>query len=423
MIINPTKGALKGTIHVPGDKSISHRAVMLGALAEGKSRIKGFLSGGDCLSTISCMKKMGANIEISGDEVEVTGAGLWGLCAPTDVLYAGNSGTTARLMSGILAGQGFDSVITGDKSLSRRPMNRVITPLSMMGAAISSNDGCCPLHISGKPLKGIIYSTPVASAQLKSAILLAGLFADGETRVTEPALSRNHTEVMLKSMGAKILTSANTTKVAPSGKLSAVDMQIPGDISSAAYFLAAGLIVPHSEITIKNVGINPTRTGILNVISKMGGRFTLSNVKNEGEPVADVTVYASSLSGVEIGGEFIPRLIDEIPVVAVLAAFASGKTVIKDAQELKVKETDRISTIVTQLSAAGVNITATPDGMIIEGGRPICGCTFDSCGDHRISMACAVLALMADSPSEILGHESANISFPGFFRILDELKK
>lgn len=423
MIINPAKGSLKGEITVLGDKSISHRAVMLGALAEGKTRIRGFLRGEDCKSTISCMEKMGIKINMQKDCAEVFGAGLWGLKAPRETLNAGNSGTTARLMTGLLSGQRFDSVMTGDESLSRRPMNRIIVPLSAMGAAISSNSGCCPLSISGRPLKAIEYSMPVASAQLKSAILLAGLFADGETQVTEPEASRDHTEIMLKSMGADIHTLKNTVMIRPSGALKALDIQIPGDISSAAFFMAAGLIVPGSEITLKNVGINSTRTGILDVISKMGGRFTLSNIKKEGEETADITVLSSPLSGVEIGGDLIPRLIDEIPIIAVLAAFASGTTVVKDAQELKVKETDRILTIVTQLKAAGVDITGTPDGMIIKGGKPIRGCDYDSCGDHRIAMACAVLALMADGPSKISGHESADISFPGFFKILEELKK
>lgn len=419
-------GPLKGKVSVPGDKSISHRAVMLGALAEGRTEINNFLMGEDCLSTISCFRQMGIHIEEDAKNKRVTvyGKGLYGLKAPEDTLYAGNSGTTVRLLSGILCGQNFSSVITGDASIRKRPMDRIITPLKQMGADIESinNNGCAPLQIKGpknKSLKGIRYNSPVASAQVKSCLLLAGLYADSETYVTEPAASRNHTELMLSYFGARVKVSGNTAGVEPRPVLTGKKINVPGDISSAAYLIAAALIVPGSEILIENVGINPTRAGILKVCSAMGADIKLLNIKKEGgESSADILVRHSDLCGTEIGGNIIPALIDEIPVIAVLACFAKGKTVIKDAQELRVKESDRIETTVKNLAAMGADVAATEDGMIINGGRPLHGAVIDPKLDHRIAMAFTVAGLMAEGNTDILNPECVNISFPGFFEMV-----
>ncbi len=325
---------LRGEVTIPGDKSISHRAVMFGALAEGKTEITGFLRGADCLSTISCFRQLGISIEETADKIIVHGKGLHGLRAPVSTLDTGNSGTTTRLISGILAGQNFTSVLTGDSSIQRRPMRRIMTPLSQMGASIRSikENDCAPLEITGSSLHGISYMSPVASAQVKSAVLLAGLYADGETSVTETAISRNHTELMLKSFGADIRTDHLTATIRPNPALHAMDIHVPGDISSAAYFIAAGSLVPDSEILIRNVGINPTRDGIIRVAREMGADITLFNEKNTGEPVADLLVKCSSLHGITIGGDIIPTLIDELPIIAVMAAAADGTTVIRAAK-------------------------------------------------------------------------------------------
>lgn len=419
------KSCLKGTITVPGDKSISHRAVMFGALADGDTHITGFLMGEDCLSTISCFRKMGVDIEVKENEVVVHGVGIHGLKAPLEALYTGNSGTTTRLLCGILSGQSFKTTLSGDASIQKRPMGRIITPLKQMGADIDGiNGNLCPLTIKKSHLHGITYELPVASAQLKSAVLLAGLYADGETTVIEPSPSRDHTERMLKGLGVSVKTSKDGKKitVTPPEKLKAIDFDVPGDISSAAFFLVAGLIVPNSEIIIKNVGINPTRTGIIDVLIEMGGDITKTNVKDGVEPVCDLVVRSSKLHGVKIGGDIIPRLIDELPVIAVAAAFAKGETVISDASELKVKESNRIAAMVSELSKAGADVSETDDGMIVRGGRPLHGAAFDTYKDHRIAMSMAVCALACESSSELNDPEVVAISYPNFFDTLSSLE-
>lgn len=413
---------LRGEVIVPGDKSISHRAVMFGALAEGKTEITGFLRGADCLSTISCFRQLGISIEETADKIIVHGKGLHGLRAPVSTLDTGNSGTTMRLISGILAGQNFTSVLTGDSSIQRRPMRRIMTPLSQMGASIRSikENNCAPLEITGSSLHGISYMSPVASAQVKSAVLLAGLYADGETSVTETAISRNHTELMLRSFGADIRTDHLTATIRPNPALHAMDIHVPGDISSASYFIAAGSLVPDSEILIRNVGINPTRDGIIRVAREMGADITLFNEKNTGEPVADLLVKSRSLHGITIGGDIIPTLIDELPIIAVMAAAADGTTVIRDAAELKVKESDRIAVMTENLSAMGCDITATQDGMIIHGRNALQGAVIDPHSDHRIAMSFAVAAMIADGETEIKDAGCVTISYPDFY---DDLKK
>ena len=384
---------LKGEITVPGDKSISHRGIMLGALANGTTSITNFLKGADCLSTISCFQKMGIEIEETENEILVHGKGLHGLSAPKEILDAGNSGTTTRLISGILAGQNFSCDLTGDASIQKRPMKRIMTPLSMMGADITSvhNNGCAPLHIKGAPLKGISYQSPVASAQVKSCVLFAGLYADGKTSVTEPFLSRNHSELMLSSFGAFVQTCGTTATIEPEPVLTAQKVEVPGDISSAAFFIAAGLLIPGSELLIKNVGINPTRDGILRVCKQMGANLELLNTRTQcGEPVADILVKHSELNGTVIEGDLIPTLIDELPVIAVMAACANGETIIRNAEELKVKESNRLEIIVHHLSEMGCDITGTEDGMIIRGGKSLHGAVLDSHLDHRIAMSYAV---------------------------------
>lgn len=418
-------GPLKGCITVPGDKSISHRAVMFGALAEGKTEVTHFLQGADCLSTIHCFRQMGIDIINNPEQETVTiyGKGLYGLNKPETTLDAGNSGTTIRLLSGILCGQSFETAISGDSSIQKRPMGRIMTPLSSMGADIISlkNNNCAPLAIntgksSASRLKGIIYNSPVASAQVKSCILLAGLYADGKTTVIEPALSRNHTELMLTQFGAEISSHNNTATITPEPKLTGCKIDVPGDISSAAFFIAAGLLIPGSEIVIKNVGINPTRNGIIKVCKQMGADIRLENVRADiGEPVADIFVKHSDLEGIEIGGDIIPTLIDEIPVIAVLACAAKGQTLIKDASELKVKESDRIAVIADNLSRMGADITATEDGFIINGGRALHGAEIESKADHRIAMSFAVASQLAEGETRIIGAECVDISYPGFY--------
>ena len=416
--------SLKGEVSIPGDKSISHRAVMFGSLAEGTTEVTNFLQGADCLSTISCFRKLGIEIENTSQRILIHGKGLHGLTEPSDTLDTGNSGTTTRLISGILAGQRFTTILNGDASIQTRPMKRIITPLSMMGADITSLKGndCAPLRICGGQLHGITYKSPVASAQVKSCVLLAGLYADAPTSVTEPVLSRNHTELMLAGFGAHVASSGTTATIEPEPDLNGMKIEVPGDISSAAYFLAAGLMIPNSEILIKNVGINPTRDGILRVAKEMGGDITILNEKTSGgEPTCDLLVLSSSLKGVTIGGEIIPTLIDEIPMIAVMACFAEGITTIKDAQELKVKESNRIDTVVTNLKAMGAHIEATDDGMIIEGGYPLHGAVIDSHLDHRIAMSFAIGALGADGETRIEGAECVKISYPEFYQTLEKL--
>ena len=416
---------LKGTVTIPGDKSISHRAVMFGSLAEGTTEITHFLKGADCLSTIACFRQMGISIEEKKDCILVHGKGLHGLSAPSTMLDTGNSGTTTRLISGILSGQPFESVLNGDASIQKRPMGRIITPLSQMGANITSlkGNGCAPLKIAPASLKGIHYQSPVASAQVKSAILLAGLYADGITSVTEPALSRNHTELMLSAFGAKVSSEGTTASICSAPRLVGQKIDVPGDISSAAYFIAAALMVPGSEVLIQNVGINPTRDGILRVCQEMGADITLLNQKEgSGEPSCDLLVKYSELKPASIGGDLIPTLIDEIPILAVLAAHAQGTTLIKDAQELKVKESNRIDTVVNALKAMGADVYAIEDGMVIHGGTPLHGAVIDSFLDHRIAMSFAVAALCASGETTILGRECLDISYPDFYKDLASLQ-
>ena len=416
---------LRGELTVPGDKSISHRAVMFGSLAKGTTRISHFLEGADCLSTIACFRKMGIDIERNTSEILVHGKGLHGLSIPDGILDVGNSGTTTRLISGILAGQNFTSELDGDDSIRTRPMKRIMTPLTSMGADITSkrDNGCAPLVIHGKTLHGIHYDSPVASAQVKSCVLLAGMYADGITSVTEPFLSRNHTEIMLNYFGAKVTSEGTTASIVPEPALNGREIQVPGDISSAAYFIAAGLLTPGSEILLKNVGINPTRAGILKVCMDMGADITLLNESTEGEPTADLLIRTSSLKGTTLEGGIIPTLIDEIPMIAVMAAFADGTTVIRDAQELKVKESDRITVMVDNLKRMGADIEGTEDGMIIHGGKPLHGATIDSHLDHRVAMSFAVAGTICDGTVDILNGDCVKISYPEFYNDLYSLGK
>ncbi len=416
---------LRGEVTIPGDKSVSHRSVMFGSIAKGTTEIHNFLQGADCLSTISCFRSMGVDIENNGDTVIVHGNGLRGLKKPNAVLDCGNSGTTTRLISGILSGQDFSVTLTGDASIQKRPMKRIITPLSMMGANIRSlnDNGCAPLEITGSPLHGIHYQSPVASAQVKSAILLAGLYADGETRVTEPYVSRNHSELLLSCFGADVHTEAASAIIRPAEELFGQKIMVPGDISSAAFFMAAGLMIPDSEILIRNVGINPTRDGMIHVCKAMGADITLINVRKDGEPTADILVRSSNLKGTTIGGAIIPTLIDELPMIAAMACFAEGETVIKDASELKVKESNRIAVMVENLTAMGADVEETIDGMIIRGGKPLYGAVIDSKLDHRIAMTFAVTGSCAEGETEILGAECVKISYPQFYEDLQRLKR
>ena len=419
-----TASHLKGELSVPGDKSISHRGVMLGSIARGTTEITGFLQGADCLSTISCFRSIGVEIINEGSRVIVKGKGMRGLKAPENVLDCGNSGTTTRLISGILCAQNFNVTLTGDASIQKRPMDRIRIPLTLMGADIRSirDNGCAPLRIHGKPLHGIHYNSPVASAQVKSAVLLAGLYAEGETSVTEPYLSRNHSELMLAHFGAQIKSQDSTAAIQPADELYACPVQVPGDISSAAFFLAAGILVPGSEILIRNVGINPTRAGILKVCQDMGADIALLNRhEDSGEPTADLLVRSGNLHSTEIGGKIIPSLIDELPVLAMMACFAEGTTVIRDAAELKVKESNRIRVMAENLAAMGADVEETEDGMIIHGGKPLHGAVIDSHMDHRIAMTFAIAGLCADGETEIKGAECVNISYPEFYSDLEKL--
>lgn len=415
---------LNGVIQVPGDKSISHRAVMFGAIAKGKTTVAGFLPGEDCLSTISCFQKMGVSIQQTGDYVEIESAGIDGLQEPKDILDVGNSGTTTRLMLGILATRPFHSVIIGDESIAKRPMGRVTNPLRQMGAVIDGRENgmYTPLSIRGGNTVGIQYSSPVASAQVKSAILLAGLGSEGVTTVSEPALSRDHTERMLEAFGAKVIRDSLSVSIEGGQTLTATNIVVPGDISSAAFFLVAGAIVPNSQITIHNVGMNPTRIGIITVLQRMGANLEVINERTvNGEPVADLIISTSELKGTEISGDIIPTLIDEIPIIALLATQAEGKTIIRDAEELKVKETNRIDTVVAELSKMGAKIEATADGMIIQGPSTLHGATVNSYGDHRIGMMLAIAALISKSETTLQNAEAIAVSYPNFFDHLTEL--
>lgn len=423
--VEKNKNGLKGTITIPADKSISHRAVMFSSLANGTSTIQNFSKGADCLSTLSVFKNLGVGAEFKDEKTLIINS-KGRLVAPQRELYCGNSGTTMRLMSGILAGQNFDSVLTGDESLSKRPMKRVIEPLELMGARIVS-DGRAPLKIFGQSLKGIDYVSALSSAQVKSCVLLAGLFADGKTSFTEPHLSRNHTELMLEFMGAKIQTEDNKTTIEQS-ELSPKTITVAGDISSAAFFIAAGLIVPNSEIILKNVGLNSTRTGILDVVQKMGANVEILDKKIiSNELVGDIKVKSSELKACIIEGDIIPRLIDELPVIAVLATQAEGTTVIKDAQDLRNKESDRIKAVVCELKKLGANIEETPDGFIIEGESKLHGgAQVETYHDHRLAMSLYVAGLICENetgPIQINGFEWVNISFPEFESLMSKISQ
>lgn len=414
---------LSGEVTIPADKSISHRAIIFSALAKGKSIIKNFSNGQDPHSTLNIFKQLGVQFEEEGTTVVVNSSGV--LQSSNSPLDCGNSGTTMRLMAGVLAGQKFNSTLIGDDSLSKRPMKRVIAPLEQMGGDIQSNNFKAPLIISGKELNAINYNSPIASAQVKSCILLAGLNANGITTVTEPYTSRNHTEIMLKSMGANLSVEKTTVSIEKS-ELEPIDIEIPGDISSAAYFICAGLIVPNSEIILKNVGLNPTRTGIIDVVKSMGGKIELLSERITcGERVGDILVkYSPNLKACKISGEIIPRLIDEIPVIAVLATQADGQTVISDAQDLRNKESDRISAVVTELRKLGAEIEETPDGMIISGKTSLKGeCEVETYHDHRLAMSLFVAGLITQKEIKINGFEWVNISFPEFEKMFASLKK
>ena len=413
--------ALTGSVQIPGDKSISHRGIMFGAISKGSTRVTNFLQGADCLSTISCFQKLGIDIENRQTEVIIHGKGIHGLRASDSILDTGNSGTTTRLISGILAGQDFTSTLTGDASIQSRPMGRIIAPLTQMGATLKclQKNDCVPMEITGHSLNAIHYTSPVASAQVKSCILLAGLYGNGTTSVTEPALSRNHTELMLSAFGADIKTNGTTASIEPEPDLRGTLVEVPGDISSAAYWIAAALLVPGSELYIRNVGINPTRDGILKVVAAMGGKVKKENIRTvSGESVCDLLVNSSELTATRICGDLIPSLIDEIPVLAVLACFAKGTTVIADAKELKVKESNRIDTVVQNLKLMGADIEATEDGMIIQGNGNLHGAVIDSHLDHRIAMAFSIAGLMCPEETTILQADSVAISYPDFHKTL-----
>ena len=429
VIAQPTSGiSLQGRFRVPGDKSISHRSLMLGAIAEGETIIEGLLVGEDPRSTANCFREMGAKIsKLNIGKVIVEGVGLGNLQEPTNVLDAGNSGTTIRLMLGLLASTpGRFFAVTGDDSLKTRPMSRVINPLQQMGAAIwgRKGDALAPLAVKGQPLQPIHYHSPIASAQVKSCLLLAGLMAEGETTVTEPALSRDHSERMLRAFGAKVDVDPETHSATIAGypRLRGQRVVVPGDISSAAFWLVAAAIVPNSELVIENVGINPTRTGILDVLEQMEADIERENERVvAGEPVADLRIRYGKLKGCTVEGEIVPRLIDEIPVVAVAAVFAQGKTIIRDALELRVKESDRLTAIATELNRMGARVTELPDGLEIEGGTPLVGTQVDSYTDHRIAMSLAIAALNAAGTTTICRAEAAGISYPDFFATLQEV--
>lgn len=415
---------LQGNIVVPGDKSISHRSVMFGAVAQGITTVTGFLMGEDCLSTIACFKQLGVKIEQNDGKIVIHGNGWDGLQEPSEVLDVGNSGTTIRLMLGMLAGQGFHSTLIGDASIAKRPMTRVTLPLSQMGAKIEGrqNGEFTPLSIRGGGLQGFTYKSPVASAQVKSSILLAGLQAEGATTVIEPEKSRDHTERMIRQFGGTVEEDGLAVSVQGGQALKGTEVHVPGDISSAAFFLVAGAIVPNSMITLTNVGLNPTRTGILDVMKDMGADITIDvHDGNQFEPSGDITIKTSDLKGTVIGGEVIPRLIDEIPVIALLATQADGKTIIKDAAELKVKETNRIDAVVNELAKLGASIEATDDGMIIHGKQTLLGGTASSQGDHRIGMMLAIAALICQDEVSLVDKEAISISYPQFFADLQSL--
>lgn len=423
-LVRPVR-RFSGTITVPGDKSISHRAAILGGISSGLTEIQGFLEGEDCLATLRAMAAMGVEVARKGPgHYLLRGAGEGGLQEPEAILDCGNSGTTARLLLGVLAGQPFTAVLTGDDSLRRRPMERVARPLAEMGAAVVGRDGGrrLPLAITGtRPLRALTHHLPVASAQVKSALLLAGLWASGPVTVVEPGPSRDHTERMLAAFGIPVEVAPGRVTLTP-GRLPAGRLlQIPGDLSSAAFFLTAALLVPGGEVTVKGVGVNPTRTGLLDVLAAMGALLAVTPGSEDGEPIADLTARPAALSGVEVGGPLIPRLIDEIPILAVAATTARGVTEIRDAAELRVKESDRIQALAGELARLGAAIEERPDGLRIEGGRRLKGATVSSLGDHRIAMALIVAGLLAEGLTVVEGIDCIATSYPDFLATLQRL--
>lgn len=425
IIVNKNK-RLRGAICPPGDKSISHRAIIFGSLARGKSKVTNFCPGDDTLNTLKAFQSLGITIEGSRTEYTIWGKGLKGLQEPSDIIDAGNSGTTTRLLTGLLGGQNFFSVITGDASLRKRPMKRVTEPLRSMGAKIDGREGgdCVPLAIRGGNLRSITYHTPVASAQIKSAILLGGLYADGVTEVIEPVLSRDHTERMLKALGAHVETKNTMVRIKGFSELEAFSLFVPGDISSAAFFVVGGAIIPDSEVIIRGVGINPLRTGILDVLKIMGADISIGEIKEEGgEERADIIVKSSLLKGVEVSGDLIPRTIDELPILAVAASQAEGTTIIRDAKELRIKETDRIKTMAEGLRRFGVQVEEFEDGMAITGPQKLKGTRVSSYGDHRVAMAFIIAGLTASGETIVEDTAPIATSFPNFMELLDSLSQ
>lgn len=419
-LIKKSEG-IRGEISVPGDKSISIRSVIFGSIAEGDTTITGLGTGGDIQSAVRCLKQLGVSFEEKNNSVIIHGKGLYGLSKPSTVIDVGNSGTTIRLLTGVLAGQKFESTITGDNSIQNRPMKRITNPLKLMGAEIKgkNEDNYAPLKIIGRRLRAIKYVSPIASAQVKSSIMLASLYADGITQILEPYKSRDHSERMLAFMGGNVTVDGNNISIEGGQKLKGREIFVPGDISSASFFIAGALIVNNSEILLRNIGVNPTRTGIIDVLQKMGANIYIQNIREiNNEPVADILVKSSELKGIEISGETIPRVIDEIPILSVAAALSEGETIIKDAGELRVKETDRIKAVATNLKRLGADVKELSDGIIINGPNALRGAELESFGDHRIALAFSVAGLNADGNTIIKDAEWADISFPGFFSIL-----
>ncbi len=429
VIIGP--GSLAGSVMVPGDKSITHRALILSSIAKGTARLSNILTSADCLSTLECLRSLGVEIEREGSQATVKGLGLFGLTEPNDIIDVGNSGTALRVLPGILAAQPFFSVITGDRSIRGRPVDRIINPLSEMGARLwaRADDSLPPLAIAGGRLEGIEYTMPVASAQVKTTVLLAGLLAGGKTTVIEPVLSRDHTEIMLEFLGIPISiepAAGDGRRITVEGgfQFKSRNIAVPGDLSSAAFFLAAAVLAGESGVEAKGIGLNPTRIGFLDVLERMGATLKTSDKREvAGEIIGSVTAVKSPLTAVEVGGQIIPRIIDELPLLALLATQADGKTIVSDAAELRVKETDRISMVVSELGKMGARITGTSDGFIVEGPTPLSGAVVDSHGDHRLAMMLAVAALVADGETTINGAHAIQVSFPEFFDRLQELNQ
>ncbi len=421
--LKPVNVPLTGNLSVPGDKSISHRAIIFGSLARGKTKISNFLNGEDCLMTIKAFQSMGVKIDHKDDNVVIDSEGVTGFKEPLEPIYFGNSGTTARLMLGLLAGLPFHTTVYGDPSLTKRPMDRIRDPLIEMGAKIDgrNNGSLLPIAVRGQSLTGITFKPPVKSAQVKSGVLLAGLLAEGETTVIETTKTRDHTETMLSAFGGEITVNSNTVTVKGNQSLTGTEIEVPGDISSAAFFIVGALLVPGSQITIKNVGLNPTRTGLLDVLNQMGANLKIVETRRiGGEPIGDITVQYRELNAIEIDGDVIPRMIDEFPILALLATQIEGKTIIRDAEELRHKETDRISSVVNILNTLGAKVKGTDDGMIIEGKSPLIGGEVNSDGDHRLGMMIAIASLICQENVTLVDPDVINISYPNFF---DDLKK